>query len=59
MDASYHKEIYINIFSLTDQLMRLAPYDRQKREALRQQILATNPLTEREWLLEQLDRSNN
>ena len=53
-DASYHKEIYVNIFSLTDQLMRLAPYDQRKRAALRQQILTTNPLTEREWLLEQL-----
>lgn len=53
-DASYHKEIYVNIFSLTDQLMRLAPYDKNKHQALRQQIESTNPLTEREWLLEQL-----
>lgn len=51
---SYHKQIYINIFSLTDQLMKLPPYDQEKREALRQQILATEPLTEKEWLLAQL-----
>ena len=51
---SYHKQIYINIFSLTDQLMKLPPYDQEKRAALRQQIIATEPLTEKEWLLAQL-----
>ncbi len=51
---SYHKQIYINIFSLTDQLMKLPPYDQEKRNALRQQIINTEPLTEKEWLLAQL-----
>lgn len=54
-DASYHKQIYVNIFALTDQLMKLPPYDDVKRKALREQILNTEPLTERTWLLEQLD----
>ena len=47
-------EIYINIFSLTDQLMKLPPYDQEKRNALRQQIINTEPLTEKEWLLGEL-----
>ncbi|MEL7250133.1 MAG: hypothetical protein AAFO03_17050 [Bacteroidota bacterium] len=51
---SYHKKIYVNIFSLTDQLMKLPPYDQEKRVALRQQIIDTEPLTEKEWLLAQL-----
>ena len=51
---SYHKQIYVNIFSLTDQLMKLPPYDQEKKKALRQQILNTEPLTEKEWLLAQL-----
>lgn len=51
---SYHKQIYINIFSLTDQLMKLPPYDQEKRTALREQIKQTEPLTEKEWLLAQL-----
>ncbi len=51
---SYHKQIYVNIFSLTDQLMKLPPYDQEKRSALRQQIMDTEPLTEKEWLLAQL-----
>ena len=51
---SYHKQIYVNIFSLTDQLLKLPPYDTAKRKALRQQIESTEPLTEKEWLLAQL-----
>jgi hypothetical protein len=51
---SYHKQIYINIFTLTDQLMKLPPYDKEKRSALKAQIIATEPLTEKEWLLAQL-----
>lgn len=51
---SYHKQIYVNIFTLADQLMKLPPRDTAKRAALRQQILTTEPLTEREWLLAQV-----
>lgn len=51
---SYHKQIYINIFSLTEQLMKLSQYDKEKREKLRQQISDTEPLTEKDWLLAQL-----
>jgi hypothetical protein len=51
---SYHKQIYNNIFSLTDQLLKLSPYDKEKRAALRVLIETTEPLTEKEWLLAQL-----
>lgn len=52
---SYHKQIYTNIFTLTDQLMKLPPYDKEKRRALKAQIMTTEPLTEKEWLLAQLE----
>ncbi|MEM1215467.1 MAG: hypothetical protein AAGJ82_07275, partial [Bacteroidota bacterium] len=50
----YHRKIYINILSLTEQLMKLPPYDHAKRKQLRKRIETTEPLTERAWLLEQL-----
>lgn len=51
---SYHKQIYVNIFSLTEQLMKLSPFDKEKREKLRSQIKSTEPNTEKAWLLAQL-----
>lgn len=51
---AYHKQIYSNIFSLTEQLMKLSPYNKKRKETLRQQIENTEPLTERTWLLQQL-----
>ncbi|MEZ4984087.1 MAG: hypothetical protein R2795_03455 [Saprospiraceae bacterium] len=52
---SYHKQIYSNIFFLTDQLMKLPPFDKERREQLRSLITTTEPLTERDWLLAQID----
>lgn len=41
-----------NIIRLFRALLRLDPYDREKRAALRQDIQDTRPLTERKWFLE-------
>lgn len=54
--ASYHKQNYLNIIRLTEQLLRLRPYDAAARLALRQKIEQLEPLTEREWLLERLEQ---
>lgn len=43
-----------NIVRLGRALMRLNPYDKQKREGLRKEVETTRPLTERTWFLEQL-----
>jgi hypothetical protein len=39
---------------LTEQLLRRNAFDRTTAQRLRDRILATDPLTEREWLLAQL-----
>lgn len=51
----YHKSNYQNIIRYTKKLVRINPYDNGQRDKLRQEILSANPLTEREWLLEQLE----
>lgn len=52
----YHKANYQNIVKYTRKLLRLNPFDKEKRIALRQEIDKTSPLTEQTWLLEQLDK---
>ncbi len=54
----YHRSIYQNIIRCTRRLVRINPYDKEKREQLRQEIDQVRPLTERDWLLQQLDRLN-
>lgn len=51
----YHRSNYQNIIRYTKKLVRLNPYNKEKREKLRQEISDTSPLTERTWLLKQLD----
>ena len=46
---------YQNIIRYTKKLVRINPYDKERKEKLRQEITAANPLTERDWLLKQLD----
>lgn len=45
-----------NIIRLTRGLLRLNPYDKEKRKALKAEIENTNPLTERKWFLEMIDK---
>jgi hypothetical protein len=50
--VGYHLQNYRNIFQLANAVIRLAPGDDKARTALRERILATEPCTERPWLLE-------
>lgn len=52
----YHKSNYQNFIRYMRKMIRLTPYDTSRRDALREEIKAANPLTERQWLLEQLER---
>lgn len=52
----YHKTNYKNIISLTKKLLRINPFESGQKEKLKTEIEATSPLTERNWLLEQLDK---
>ena len=50
----YHKDNYLNIIKLSKQLINLNPYDKSKREILRERISNTKILSEKKWLLQKL-----
>ena len=52
----YHKDVFQNMLKYTQKLVRINPFDKDKRVALRQEIEEASPLTERPWLLEQIDK---
>ncbi|MBK8968213.1 MAG: hypothetical protein IPM36_16415 [Lewinellaceae bacterium] len=52
----YHRENYLNIIRAAKRLLALPPQKSPEREQLRQFILSTDPLTERKWFLEVLER---
>jgi hypothetical protein len=49
------KDNYLNIIKMTQGLINLNFYDKKAIENFRQKINQTEPLTEKEWLLEQLE----
>ena len=51
----YHKQNYLNLLRYTTKLINLNPYDRSDRERLKQEVQSVNPLTERQWILSQLE----
>ncbi len=53
--TGYYRSNYQNIIRYTRKLVRINPYDKAPKEKLRQEIQQINPLTEREWLLRQLE----
>ncbi|MCP4439691.1 MAG: hypothetical protein GY810_12170 [Aureispira sp.] len=53
---AYQKQIYENTIHLTEKLVNLNIYDKVAKAALLEEIETTNPLTERPWLLTQLNK---
>ena len=51
----YHKDNYKNIIQYTKKILKVAPYDKEQKQKLRQELETVNPLTERKWLLAQLE----
>ncbi len=51
----YHKSNYKNIVRLTKKLLKVTPYSKTKKEKLKTEITEATPLTEKAWLLQQLD----
>lgn len=49
-----HRMVYKNLLSMMRKLIHLNPYSKTQKEKFRAQILETNPLTEKEWLLRQV-----
>lgn len=52
----YHKDNYKNIIQYTKKMLKVAHYDKEQIQKLKQEIETVNPLTERKWLLAQLDK---
>lgn len=52
----YQKEIYVNMIYFTEKLITLPLRTSSKIAALRKEIEESHPLTERPWLLAQLDK---
>ena len=51
----YHKNNYSNIIYFSNLMLSINPYDRRAIDQLKDKILQAEPLTEREWLIAQLD----
>lgn len=51
---AYHQQNYLNILRLIEKLPAWQHQEARKQQALRRSIVQTEPLTEREWLLEKL-----
>jgi len=51
----YHKDNYKKIIYYTRQLMKVNPFDKSEKEALKNKIIGEENLLEKEWLLEQLE----
>jgi hypothetical protein len=52
----YHKQIYSHLVKYTKRLIRINPFDAAQRAALKEEVQHANPLPERQWLLEQIEK---
>lgn len=50
----YHRASFLNFISILKKMTRLPAYDPEARKKLAERVATTNPLTERNWLLEKL-----
>jgi len=51
-----YRVAYSNIIKYTQKLLRVNPYDKEKKAKLREEIQAANPLIEKQWFLERLEQ---
>ncbi|MBK8427398.1 MAG: hypothetical protein IPL27_16105 [Lewinellaceae bacterium] len=54
--SDYHRRNYLNVITFVKKITALPPANRTEKTALRTEIEQAEVLTEREWLLEQLER---
>lgn len=54
--VGYHRENYLNIIAICQKMTNLNPFDKSAKANLKMLIETTEPLTERNWLLEQIDQ---
>ncbi|PHI19908.1 hypothetical protein CEQ90_10170 [Lewinellaceae bacterium SD302] len=56
-NLGYHQKNYLNIFSLAEKASKLPPGDKVAKRELGQKIQATDPCTEKDWLLRAVERN--
>lgn len=54
--VGYHKENYRNIIKYTKKLVKVNPYSKADKKKLQEDIQTASPLTEKKWLLAQIDK---
>jgi len=54
--SDYHRRNYLNIINFVKKIMGIQPGNRAEKASLRTEIEQAEVLTERDWLLEQLER---
>lgn len=54
--SANHRIVYKNLFTVMRRLIHLNPFSKTQKDKFRELVLNTNPLLEKEWLLNQLDR---
>ena len=52
----YHKANYKNIIRLSKKMLKVNPYSQVQKTKLLKEIEEANPLTERKWLLKQMEK---
>ncbi|MCP4439604.1 MAG: hypothetical protein GY810_11735 [Aureispira sp.] len=52
----YHRKVYQNILSILNKLLNIAPTDKIAKKQLLEVIQTTQPLAEKQWLLNQLQK---
>jgi hypothetical protein len=55
-NLGYHRENYVNLVKFTRKLLQLNVGNKKEKEQLRKEIEETTALTERDWLLSQLQK---
>lgn len=53
-NLDYHRENYLNLVNFTKRLLHLDFHNKKKINELRDEIVTTNRLLEKEWLLEKI-----
>ncbi len=52
----YHKAVFKNLLAYMKKLLKVFPNDKKQIEKLRSEIQTADPIMDRKWLLEQLDK---
>ena len=51
----YHRSNYLNIITITRKIIEIPPFNKKSGYTLRKTITETEPLTEKQWLLDQIN----